>query len=303
MKSFTLKLLLFIFPIGLGLYLLPVDERSTYLALEDDCSDRAIWMYDRITNEKAAIKIAFLGSSHTINGIDDEFLNKRRQNAGITNLGYCRLGRDLNLRWLRLLIKHHNLEHIILEVREAENRYSHPVYPFLASRSDVFLAHPWFNRDLFENTIKHLQFRLELTQDRIYSLAREKESNESPYGFGTSSETAKLSELERMKNTRSAKSYDSEGLTHDFYFAFSKHHLEEISALCKQNGLEISFLYLPAFGSALKKPTEAEFYQNHGELWIPPDSIFSNETNWYDANHLNEQGAKALSNWLDGKLK
>jgi len=65
----------------------------------------------------------------------------------------------------------------------------------------------------------------------------------------------------------------------------------------------LMFIYLPESGSGLQIPKDASFYENIAPLLIPPQSIFSEKSNWMDASHLNDKGSEILSTWLAEKIK
>src|SRR6476661_964112 len=101
MKKFILHILLFLLPIVAGWVMVvsqSIDKKRAYHYLTEDGEGRGAWMYRRIYESKEPIDIAFLGSSHTINGINDTLINQLLRDSGSTkttcNLGYCRLGRD-----------------------------------------------------------------------------------------------------------------------------------------------------------------------------------------------------------------
>jgi hypothetical protein len=58
------------------------------------------------------------------------------------------------------------------------------------------------------------------------------------------------------------------------------------------------FYYFPSYGRKYAKPREQETYEKYGKLLMPPREILENENYWYDANHLNQAGAKAYSSWM-----
>src|SRR5687767_9647068 len=107
MRKFILHTTLFLLPLLAGatiIFFLPTDRKRSYHYLTKDCEGRGAWMYRRIFERPEPVDVAFLGSSHTINGINDTLINQQLIGKKMTacNLGYCRLGRDLQL----VLIKH-----------------------------------------------------------------------------------------------------------------------------------------------------------------------------------------------------
>ena len=83
---------------------------------------------------------------------------------------------------------------------------------------------------------------------------------------------------------------------------YPKYYLSEVSAMCKANGTQLIFLYLPPYGAAAPRPQESAFFEGLGPTWIPPDSIFGNPKLHFDNSHLNMRGAAQLSDWLSAQI-
>ena len=67
------------------------------------------------------------------------------------NLACCRLGRDMDYLLLKEVIKNKNPSHIILEVREGESKFSHPVSPYIRSSTSQLSAYLLFNKNALLN--------------------------------------------------------------------------------------------------------------------------------------------------------
>jgi hypothetical protein len=84
---------------------------------------------------------------------------------------------------------------------------------------------------------------------------------------------------------------------------YSKHYIKQIVQLAQNNNCKVHFLYLPESGSGMKTPILKDFYIRFGELIILPDSIISNHSNWKDATHFNDTGARKATDFIVNKLK
>ena len=135
---------------------------------------------------------------------------------------------------------------MILEVRENESRYSHPIFPYIAPSRDVILPNLLFNRDLLKNIWTHFVYKVELTQDLLYNHEPPVPTRTDDYGFASSTDTASIAKLNEIKIERSTPKAALKKFEIDFYAKFSRSYLEQINALCKKNGIEIIFLYLPS---------------------------------------------------------
>ena len=162
MKKLYQNIMLFALPLLIMIIWLPVDRKLKYAGLKDACYNHGLWLYNRIFEDNKPTDIVFLGSSHTINGIDDQYIEEQLKPYHLTaaNLGYCRLGRNLHYVLLKELLEVKHPDYVILEIREDENRYSHAVFPYLASTSEVLMAEPFFNRDFFKDIFLHCSYKL-----------------------------------------------------------------------------------------------------------------------------------------------
>ncbi len=59
----------------------------------------------------------------------------------------------------------------------------------------------------------------------------------------------------------------------------------------------------PLFGPPLTQPQDLQTLQSIAEVWIPPLEIFRQARYFSDPDHLNDEGAGALSAWLGRKIK
>ncbi len=301
MKKFLKNISIFCLPIALLLIVLPTNDQLRYEGLEGDCSDRGSWIYNRLYMDTGLIDVLFLGSSHTINGVEDAILERSSEKGKrFVNMGYCRLGRDLSYALLKEVVTNKKPSKVIVEIRESENRYSHPIFPFVAQTKDVLLAEPILNRDYLSNIWEHIFYKVDLTQDFLYQV---KDTNHVEFrstGFPPWVDTSTLV----VSGTEFEGKSESEPLWQQQIFdRFSKSYLQRISALCVERDIDLFFLYLPSFHPRQTRPTNLEWYEKYGELLFPPDSLQTSPLYRHDVDHFNHKGAEILSNWLSEKLE
>jgi hypothetical protein len=310
MKKFVLHILLFLLPLIAGWIMVvskPIDKKRAYHYLTDDCEGRGAWMYRRIFESKKPIDIAFLGSSHTINGINDTLINQRLRDAGSTattcNLGYCRLGRDLTYVLMKHLIDQKKTRIFIIEVMVDEYPRSHPVFPFLAETKEVLDPKTIFNTsypsNLYSNSVAQWMYLRQNWMNEAYPY---KYALRESYGFTTNTFEADTNLLNRKKETNANTRGKSKTWTRNINMPFPRAWLNEIGDLAKKNGCKIYFLYLPPYGSPEPLPIEAGTYSKYGNLWTLPDSLLNNKKNWYDSDHMNLQGANIASEIVAEKI-
>jgi len=305
MRRFVKKLLLFFVPVILLLICLPIDPSLKYIGLKDDCAGHASWFYQRIFQNPKPVDIAFIGSSHTISGIDDQLLDEafRTKDLHVANLAYCRFRRNMSYVLLKEILERKSPKYVILEVREDEDRYSHPIFPYMANTADVLTPELFFNKDVLSDIGMHLSFKIEMTKEYLFKGLSTPQSHKGNYGFGTTNDTASIEIMERTRLEKMTKLPETETIQRSFYLKYPRSYLKRIRRLCIRNDVELLFLYIPSFGSALDYPNETGTYTQYGKVWIPPPKIFKDPNNWCDPEHLNPSGAKALSEWLIKRIE
>ena len=298
MKKLVLNLIIFILPVVVIISIIQVDKRLNYLGLKDDCANHGIWIHDRITSNNKKIDIAFIGSSHTINGINDKLISERLKTKEAVNFGYCRFGRNLSYVLLKEIYERKKIKQLILEVTENEDQYSHPIFPFIASSKDVIFPNPFFNRDLIADIWSHFVFKVEMLQETCYNKTPNTPFSTSDFGMLNATDTASVTILNATKSLVNNKSKFEQ----DFRANYARVYLKKISDFCKENKIKLTFLYLPSYAERLAKPVEYQTYRKYGKVLIPPNRILNKQANWFDENHLNLTGANELSIWVSDQI-
>jgi hypothetical protein len=304
-KQFVIYIIRFLLPVlavVIILMVIPVDKRLRYKNINDDCYNHGIWIHDRIFENPAPVDIAFIGSSHTINGINE----KRIQDScgvNVSAFGYCRLGANLYYVLAKDLLKKKKPKAIILEVREVEDRYSHPVFSYLADEEDVFAPYLLYNRDIVKNYYNAIVFKMQIWQEICFGSNINSEINMSLHTYEGFADTANTKSMDIAKQKRSNEVHQMNETERNFHMKFPRHYLNKIHELAEKNNIPLFFLYMPQYGSSLKEPSEIKTYQQLGKVWIPPMDIYEDKNNWYDDGHLNRAGANKLSDWVTRKIK
>ena len=297
MKQFVKHTVLFMAPILLLMVLLPWNKRLRYQELKHDCLNHGIWMHDRIHENETPIDILFIGSSHTINGVNDSLIEKRLHDQyHVASMGYCRLGRNLTLTLLKEVLTEKSPSSLVIEVRGDEDRYSHPVYPHLATTSDVLTPPLWVNRDALADVGTHFTYKLELWQDDLYNNVRAAKIESRNYGFLDLDGNAPDTTLVLSKMTKVENPY------RNLHMAYPRAYLNRIKDYCDEHNMALYFLYMPSYRGHQQPPKELDTYKRLGTVLLPDSTIYSNKTNWYDPDHLNIPGANALSIWVAEQL-
>ena len=135
--AFILGLLLTLVVISL----LQIPDAQRYDTLKGDMS-RVGEVHQRIVSNPVPIDVAFIGTSHTWNGISDKDiqtqLGKHGDSVSVANIASSWKGRDLHLFFLRQLLANKKPRLVVIEVGYHEYPYGHGVLPYVGKISDLF---------------------------------------------------------------------------------------------------------------------------------------------------------------------
>ncbi len=311
MKQFIKHIIFFFIPVYIGivaLFLVPVEKKFSYNFVKGECDNKASWIYNRIFIDNRNVDVVFSGASQTgcaiMDGMIEKELNKKSgEKMSVANFGYCRRGRDIQYVMLKDLFENKKPKIVVVEVYEDEPKKSHPVFPYLASTTGLFSSLVLFNQRYISNIWKGITVRFEYVKHLVFNTNTTHLQKFSPFGYRQSSQKVEhniVLENRAVWKKRIANSKPS--YISKIERNYSKHYLEKIVKLAKQNSCKILFLYLPESGSNLKKPLLFDYYKSLGDIIILPESIIDDELNWKDAMHFNDSGAIKTSNFIIDKL-
>ena len=304
MKSFLKYCLLFILPFIIGAVILfdrPYDKKFAYHYIEDNCFNHGSWVYERIFESDKNVDLAFIGSSHSLNAIQDSLMdvliNKDRPDSlHCVNFGFCWLGFNAEYLILKDLLENKSPNAVVLELREWTENTDHIIFPYIAATSDI-IEQPFYSKlSCVSNCFTALLSRWEYLRFGFDKLDTSSRSTDL-YGFEPRGETATKEELEKQIVFQN-KRFGADG-THlnNTVRKFDEFYLNKIIELCKAHNADLYFLYLPSYGEILGGPVDRKLFPTD-KLLIPPKTILNDATNWSNTSHLNEKGAKELTEWL-----
>jgi hypothetical protein len=159
-KQFIKKIILFHLPVIAGLILIffiKTNREFCYNYIKGDCEGRGKLLYKKIYEQKQSVDYLFVGSSKTWNDIDDGLLEQLinspdKARVNLFNTGYCRFGRNLDYLFCKEFMKRNRLKKIFLEVRADESTTSHPIYPYLATGTEILEGSAALNGNLFRRS-------------------------------------------------------------------------------------------------------------------------------------------------------
>lgn len=306
MKTFVRKVILFsLIPLGICIAILCTELRREFAwtGIPGDCENRGSWIYQRLFTDSTPVDIAFLGSSRTINGIQDTLLSRllsasNQKQTNVVNLGYCRFGTDMQYVIAKDLLEEKKVKIIVIEITEGMNSSSHPVFPYYAQTSEIVSPASLLNQAVPSNYYNAFLARLTQSRETIFNVPDTTLPLFPSYGYRGYPDNADPSSL---KEPEIAVKSEANPIKR-FEKKYPEAWIARLVELCAENNVKVFFLYLPAYDDQ-PEPTEGlVFYRSLAPVLIPPNTSFRNKTLWRDHDHFNDRGAEILSRWLAGEL-
>ena len=311
MKQFVKKIVLFSLPILIGLisvFFIKTNREFCYNYVKGDCEGRGKLLYKKVYEEKNTIDYLFVGSSKTWNDIDDGLLENLittpdSYHFKLFNAGYCRFGRNLDYLYCKEFLKRNRLKKIFLEVRADESTTSHPIYPYLATGTEVLEGALALNGNLFPEIYNHLLMNVNYSRCQINLETPEINSEHSPqHGYNNIERVLDEKTLDEFYKKEKIRLSETKIDTGALAYRFSDYYLSKIKNLCDKKDVELVFVYLAGYANINKEPAFKSYYEKWGKVIMAPDSIYTNKTYWKDVAHLNSAGAEAYTKFLATEL-
>jgi hypothetical protein len=298
MKKFILQVLLFSLPplvVCAGILFMEPERKEMWTRSPDDCDNRGSWIYQRIFTDTTPIQIAFLGTSHTINGIQDTLIGRiyndaTGQNFHAVNLGYCRFGNEMQYIILKDLLEHKRPLLVVIEINEGMGQSSHPMYPYYASNKDLLSPASFLNQAVPVNYYNGFLSRLTHWRSDLYGFQDTAWPQFQSYGYRGYPGVAPEEELIEPEKNPESGSVDGQ--------AYPRAWITKTVELCNASLVQVKFLYIPSYHDQPKPLEGFNFYTNKADVWIMPRDSVSEKSLWRDQDHLNDAGASVFSRWL-----
>lgn len=307
MKLFLKKLVLFLaLPLGVCTWILFSEPSREYAwnSSPQDCDNRGTWLWNRLYVDTTPVDIAFLGFSHTINGIQDTLIQRllsEDQTTHVLNMGYCRPGYEMYTVIARDLFATKKPRMIVVEINEKMGTASHPMYPYLATNADILSPPSWINQRVPANFYNAFLARLGVQRSEIFDTTwldfTKTHAHQLSYGYRGYPGIADPASL------RAPDAYTPEPLSawRKIEIVYPREWFTRLAELCRENNVEIVFLYIPTFHDQPVPKEGMDFYPSLGKVLIPPD-ILRDQSLWRENDHLNDAGAGKFSAWVAGEL-
>jgi hypothetical protein len=313
MEKFLSRFFLFAVPLlacAIFLFLFPVDRKYAYdFISKGGCQGRPPWIYQRVFEDTTRIDVAFIGTSHTLNSVNDALIEKTifdstGKNISCRNLAFCGFGRDFDYVVIKDLLKHKKVKAIVLEIREGEAQLGHTSFPFVASASDLFCAPKYFNRSYLPAIYKAFFFRVQYVRELFTheDIKHKTEISTSVFGFNGIDATIDGNELDNLVVKSQTKEQQKIAVIEQELNTYPLFYVNEIAALSKANHTALIFLYLPSYVSTIAQKEIVSKYSGIGTIILPEPEMLRDKTNWADAEHLNRRGSEIVSKRIASTL-
>lgn len=302
MKAFLTRFALFSIPVlglAISVFFMPYDREHAYRSMFAGCGEQGRWIWNRIFINPNPVDVAFIGSSHTMSAVQDSIINAglraRGSRLSVANMGFCRGGRDLLYEISKDLILQKKPKLLVIEVTEREESSSHPDFPHLASRDNLFNP-PSRNEQYFEIMLTGLNHRWEYQKSRLFRSGFIPDQYPVPdYSYFGHDHLADSGELANWKREQELR---YKGVKDNWAVPYPEKWVSAIAGLARQHGVLVAFLYLPEYGSPVPRPLNSSFYSEYGTTLFLPDSVLRNPANWTDPAHLNKDAAAVLAPYI-----
>ncbi len=262
---------------------------------------------DYIIESGSEIETLILGSSHTEFGINPEFLSSHAFN--LSNVSQTI---DIDLQLLK------NYQQFLPKLKTVIIRLSYTtLFERLSDSKESWRLKDYtIYQNLDTDGIAHnseiLSVSLSQNINRIYEhyFLKSDAVQSSRLGWGTEAVSSKFKNIERTGEIVAKK----HTIKDESYFEANQHSFEEIAAWAKENSIEVIIVTLPGYESYFKNLEKIQIDRtiqvgNNLEKSFPnvryinflKDKRF-NKNDFYDADHLNEIGAKKFSQIINDSL-
>jgi hypothetical protein len=314
-----------------GACLLPHDRHLRFASLQEPAVVKAGWIYERIHDDPTPIDVVFIGSSHSVFGVDSAEIERNvrgliGQDVHVVNFALQHFGRDVPWLLAREAIKARKVRLLVVEVPEDESRAMHPAFASLADPSDMLTAPLVVNVSYFPDLallpLRQISLFLSTMLPGAYGAApgfnpiqyrgahwddtwAEEGSTVAPIHpvrpRNTSPSAAEM-ERERVHWAQLTASKLSLPPTLSWLeWRANLQYVDRIAALARRHSVALCFLYLPTYRGPAQ-PTQVTAYEKLAPIWYPPPKLLADRALWSDINHLNYYGARALASWLATRL-
>lgn len=324
MSSLSLRTYALFLVVGCGIGLtamvmLPHDKILRYQEFNDGTAPTAFWIYERIHMDPAPIDVAFIGTSRTGLSIHslrlEEDLKQLGVSAKVANLHIVKTGTSMQYVIAKELLDTRKVKLLVLEMKETEDRKSHPDFIYLADTHDVLAAPVLMNVNYFSDLLRLPGRQIDLfLQAQGLRFGWNSSIHVPPFEGSNLDHAEFIRTLDGVRHDRN-ETYTRDEMEelrkqqdllitprllpasmNDFEFRLPRYYMNRILELAGAHGTAVVFLYTPRYGGP-PTPAPYERYSGRADL-INPSAQVQDYGLWWDATHVNWEGAKRMTDYV-----
>ncbi|MEH3038226.1 MAG: hypothetical protein PGN23_17295 [Sphingomonas adhaesiva] len=320
-----------LFAIGLAamlatLALMVALPHDRYVRWQDERTEayaRLGWVYERVHYDRTPTDIVLVGTSHTMNGLDGLAIAQRIAATGaraadgrcltVSNLAIPSYGRNLHWAIVHELLSARKPRALVLEVFENETRKAHPMFWRVADSADLVRAPILLNQNYVGDLIRlpYRQLKLAVESAAPAQFGLKPAFSLATYDGSTVDNTrivnvhgqAFTPPLTRVLDpvtleAAAASRRENKNLNmlpaalERFEYAVPRHYVAALLAEADKAGVPVILLYLPGYGMP-PRPFDMRLFR--GRPMMTVNDLLRHREFWHDPDHLNAQGATAVS--------
>lgn len=304
----------------LAIWLLPQDRSLRFHQAHELAVVKAGWIYDRTHFDPTPIDVVFVGTSHTVFGVDSAEIERAYEAMShrpihVVNFGLQHLGRDMQYLLGREAILNKDVKLLVIEITPEEPRTLHPATFLLADATDLVRAPMLVNVNYFSNLARlperQISLAAEMLAAKLTGSANEARltGHRGPHWDDTYAEAGSSEDpaVKPEPRTRSHSEAELEAQRqHWLRLNGSRRrvpeplqslmtrpnrlYVRELVELAEERHIPVRFLFLPSY-KQVPNATEARRLDRLGPTWKAPDVLKRTEL-WLDVNHLNYAGLR-----------
>jgi hypothetical protein len=222
----------------------------------------------------------------------------------VANLAYCTKGRNIQQVVFDDLLANKQPQLVIVELLSEESTGGHKDFPYVSNNQQLLQTASLGNTHFIEDVFTALEARFHYFRKRTTGTLdiTPPQNATVAYSYTPFKFFAEPAILEKHSEKKQKRLRRPPSSLRTLKQNQSRTYLSQMVEAAKRKGTKVVFLYLPSYGTGLPQPKDYTFYQQLGEVWLPPPHIFKEQKNWVDGEHLNYTGAKKLGNWLQQKI-
>ncbi|MEL6362113.1 MAG: hypothetical protein AAFR21_13630 [Pseudomonadota bacterium] len=299
--------------------LVPHNKHDRFERHHDGTTQKADWIYARLTFNPTPVDVALIGTSRTGAGlsaprIEAAYCMATGQRIHIANLSIPQTGRNLHAVIVKELLQHKSPGLILVEMNEHEARKPHPGFIFLADAEDILRAPVLINLNFASDLLRLPGRQLDLFMSGLLPNGSRVDSAQDHLSSDHLDRTDRLVlrdgsivsrdvivdrpylTREKTRRTQSAKAtHVLPEFLYPLEYRFSRIYLERIEEAAANAGAQIDYAYLPAWEEPTFPPTLAAELGGRKPSFVPTPDIANDPDLWLDPTHLNAAGARALT--------